>query len=312
MAALARERGLELAAAGVPKTIDNDLGDDRFTLIDHTPGYGSCARYWMRLVRDLDEENRAMAPSECVAVVQAMGRQAGFIPAAARLADPARGMPLVLGLVESGHTLDALEARVHAVLREHGRCMVVVSEGFDVGDLGAARDGFGHIEYGASLQAAAQVVANTLNARGLPVRGQATWQVPGVLQRSTGSFLSVVDADEAYEAGRHAVRLALESGSGWMATLLRDPSPLAAAPGTPYRVRYDRVPLETVANSVRRLPPEWVAPDGWDVTDAYVRYALPLVGPVDEDPPVRPFARLTPVFVEPRCAPYVPVRCRVS
>ncbi|NLF40888.1 6-phosphofructokinase, partial [bacterium] len=91
---LAHERGVELVVTGVPKTIDNDMGDPAFRLIDHTPGYGSCARYWMCITQNADEENRGMAPSECVLVLQAMGRKSGYIPAAARLADPQRDMPL--------------------------------------------------------------------------------------------------------------------------------------------------------------------------------------------------------------------------
>jgi 6-phosphofructokinase 1 len=88
VAALARQRGVELVATGIPKTIDNDLGDEAFELIDHTPGYGSAARYWACVVRDVIEENRSISTSECVSVLQAMGRSSGFIPAAARLADP--------------------------------------------------------------------------------------------------------------------------------------------------------------------------------------------------------------------------------
>ncbi len=88
---LAGERGVELVVTGVPKTIDNDIGDPEFTLIDHTPGYGSAARYWATLVQNVNEENRGMCVSEPVAVLQAMGRKSGFITAAARLGDPGTG-----------------------------------------------------------------------------------------------------------------------------------------------------------------------------------------------------------------------------
>ena len=69
---LAHEQGYELTVMGVPKTIDNDLGDEERTIIDHTPGYGSCARYWAYIIQNIDEENRAMCTSECVSVIQAM------------------------------------------------------------------------------------------------------------------------------------------------------------------------------------------------------------------------------------------------
>ena len=77
-------------AVGVPKTIDNDVGDSEFKLIDHTPGYGSVARYWMHMVQKANEENAGSCPADPVLVMQAMGRKIGFIPAAARLADPDR------------------------------------------------------------------------------------------------------------------------------------------------------------------------------------------------------------------------------
>ena len=110
---LAREKGVELVVTGVPKTIDNDLGDENFTLIDHTPGYGSTARYWAYLIQNINEENKGMCVSECVSVIQAMGRKSGFITAAARLGDPDREMPLQLYMAESNHTLETLAENVN-------------------------------------------------------------------------------------------------------------------------------------------------------------------------------------------------------
>ncbi|MBN2470141.1 MAG: 6-phosphofructokinase, partial [Anaerolineae bacterium] len=173
IATLAQEQGLDLVAVGVPKTIDNDIGDSGFSLIDHTPGYGSVARYWALNIQALNEENAGSAPADPVLVVQAMGRSIGFIPAAARLADPAREMPLLICLAESGLTLPALADRVNDLLRTRGRALVVVSEGFEVGEIGARPDGFGHVEFGASAQTAGQVVINYLNEAGLPVQGAA-------------------------------------------------------------------------------------------------------------------------------------------
>ena len=85
----------------MPKTIDNDVGDSEFKLIDHTPGYGSVAKYWMHMVQNANEEKRGSCPADPVLVMQAMGRKIGFIPAAARLADPDREMPLQIYLAES-------------------------------------------------------------------------------------------------------------------------------------------------------------------------------------------------------------------
>jgi len=304
---LASAKGYDLVVAGIPKTIDNDLGDEEFTLIDHTPGYGSTARYWMSIISDANQENQAISTSECVCVLQAMGRSAGYIPAAARLADPNRRMPLQIYTVESGHNLETLHENVNSQLDRTGRCIVVVSEGFDVGNIGAAYDRFGHIEYGASKQATAQVVANYLNEKGLNARGQASWQVPGVLQRSTSLCLSSVDADEAFTVGRKAVEIAMSEGSGFMATMLRKP-------GKTYQLYYDKVPLENVAVSARQLPKNWLSPDGLDVTDDFIRYAMPLVGeewvkvPLENGRPR--FSRLNIEFEQKKCREYIPLLYR--
>ncbi len=198
---LVHSRGLDTIVVGVPKTIDNDLGDEAFSLIDHTPGYGSAARYWANIVKDVLEENRGMCVSEPVTVLQAMGRSAGFITAAARLADPWREHPLQLYFTESGLGMDELVDNVDRELRRSGRCVVVVGEGFGADADAHARDGFGHIEYGAGATTAAQTVVNRLNGAGILARGNATGQVPGVLQRSNFIYRSVVDVEEAFGVG---------------------------------------------------------------------------------------------------------------
>lgn len=304
---LARERGLELVVAGVPKTIDNDIGDEKFTIIDHTPGYGSAARYWAYLMQNVNEENRGMSVSESVSVLQAMGRKSGYITAAARLGDPNREMPMQLYMAESGHNLESLAENVNKELVRSGRCIVVVNEGFDVGNIGEAHDGFGHIEYGASQSSAAQIVTNYLNKVGLKARGQATGQVPGVIQRSVSMFASRVDLDEAYEVGKKAVEIAMKDGTGWMATILR-------VPGEVYKACFDKVPLETVANSVRFIPKEWITKDGLDVTDDFIRYAMPLIGKewpeIELENGLQRFARLDVKFIDKRLPEYIPQRER--
>lgn len=303
VAQLAAQRGLALVATGVPKTIDNDVGDSDFKLIDHTPGYGSVARYWALNIQNANQENAGSSPADPVLVIQAMGRKIGFIPAAARLADPRREMPLILCLAESGLTLAALADRVNDTLRAHGRALVVVSEGFDVGEIGARQDSFGHTEYGASGMMVGQAVINYLNGVGLPVHGSARANIPGTDQRHAMIYASSVDLEEAYLVGRKAVEIAATAGSGYMATILRQP-------GNLYSVTYDQVPLEQVANSERRFPTAWISADQSDVTDHFVRYARPLIG---HDWPAVPlvdgvqrFARLEPVFADQALPAYVP------
>ena len=307
VAQLAHERGLDLVAVGVPKTIDNDVGDSAFKLIDHTPGYGSVARYWMGVVQNADEENRGSSPADPVLVLQAMGRKIGYIPAAARLADPHRQMPLQIYMAESGIAPEQLCDHVNDQLARDGRCIVVVSEGFDLGGLGESKDAFGHTQFSASKMTVAQKVVNLLNERGLRARGAARGQVPGTDQRMTCAYASIVDLDEAYNVGLKAAEIAASGENGWMATLLRKP-------GLIYNVEYDKVPLEAVANSERTFPAAWLTPDKIDVTDEFVRYARPLLG---EDWPSVPvvggrqrFARLRQTFAPAQLPAYVPQAAR--
>ena len=300
---IAREQGLDLVATGVPKTIDNDVGDSEFKLIDHTPGYGSVARYWACCIQNANEENAGSCPSDPVLVIQMMGRKIGFIPAAARLADPDRQMPLQIYMPESGLSLDELVDNVNDELGRNGRCVVALSEGFDVGDIGARKDSFGHVQFGASDMTAQQAVVSYLNQKGLAARGSARGNVSGTDQRDTAIYASTVDIDEARRVGRHAVEVARADGNGWMSTLLREP-------GDSYAVVYDKVPLEAVANSERAFPAAWLAESKVDVTDDFVRYALPLIGgewpQVPLENGLQRFARLKPVFAERKCPVYTP------
>jgi 6-phosphofructokinase 1 len=303
IASLAQERGLDLVGIGGPKTIDNDVGDSEFQLIDHTPGYGSCAKYWMHAVQYANQENKGSCPADPVLVMQAMGRKIGYIPAAARLADPHREMPLQIYLAESPCSLEQLHHNVNDQLKSDGRCVVVVSEGFDVGDIGERRDSFGHTQFSSSQITVAQIVTNYLNDNGLAVKGNARCNVPGTDQRHSMAYASTVDLDEAYGAGRMAACLAAGGESGNMATILRNK-------GDVYSVSFDKVPLELVANSERTFPKSWITENGFDVTDDFVRYCQPLVGEgMVSLPMVGGRQRLTefePKYAEQKLAVYQP------
>jgi 6-phosphofructokinase 1 len=303
VAQIAHERGLDLVATGVPKTIDNDVGDSEFKLIDHTPGYGSTARYWALNVQNANEENNGSYPADPVLVMQAMGRKIGYIPAAARLADPNREMPLLIFMKESDLTMEDLADKVNDVLKARGRALVVISEGFDVGDIGARKDSFGHTMFSASGTTVEQIVVNYLNEVGLAARGSARGNVPGTDQRHNMIYASTVDMEEAYKVGQKAAQIAADEGSGYMSTLLR-------APGSIYSVTYDKVPLELVANSERSFPSEWIADDGSDVTDDFVAYARPLIGDAWPSIPLiggrQRFARIQPIMADQVLPAYTP------
>jgi len=303
VANMALEEGLELVGVGVSKTIDNDVGDSEFKLIDHTPGYGSVARYWANIVQNINEENMGSSPADPVIVLQAMGRKIGFIPAAARLADVKREMPLQIYLPESGLGLSELTDNVNDELNRSGRVIVVASEGFDVGSLGELKDSFGHTTFSASMFTAQQVIVNHLNKSGIKARGAARGQVSGTDQRDTMIYASVIDLDEAYKIGQNAVTIAVENGSGFMSTLLR-------RPGIIYNVDYDKVPLEKVANSEREFPKEWISKNRIDVTDEFIKYARPLIGEDWVSVPLinglQRFARFKKIFVDKKLPAYTP------
>jgi len=307
VAGAARDAGYELTVVGVPKTIDNDLGDPGMELVDHTPGYGSVARYWAWTIQCLEEENRGSSPADPVLVVQAMGRRVGFVPAAARLADPEREFPLLIFLAECGLSLDEITDSIADTVRKRGRALVVVSEGLGLGELGERRDAFGHAAFSSSRATAAQVLVNHLNDVGLPARGLARGQVPGTEQRDAILYASPVDLDEAYAVGVVAVELAAAGKSGYMVAIRR-------AADTPYRAEYGVIPLAEVAGKDRPFPEKWISETKTDVTDDFVRYARPLLGEDQVSVPVvggrLRFARLKMVFAPKRLPEYIPAAYR--
>jgi 6-phosphofructokinase 1 len=298
---VAKALGMDVVATGVPKTIDNDVGDKERELVDHTPGYGSTAAYWNELIVNGNEENKGSCTSDPVLIWQVMGRKVGYLPAAARLADPERNLPLVIILTEmlenekkadgplsdaEQRALDAenekiaqrnlkfIEDQIAERLKEHGRAMVVMSEGTFLGNLGLSRDAFGHAGYSTGIPVAARLTMQLNSDGGLLERmgipGSARANVPGTDQRGFTMSVSGQDLLEAYESGRHAVKVALEGG-GHMATIQRDRA------SNSYKPIYDMVPLNVVAAVDRSFPQDWVDRNNADVTDGFVDYARPLI-----------------------------------
>jgi 6-phosphofructokinase 1 len=185
-------------------------------------------------------------------------------------------MPLQIYLSERKVTIDQIFENVNKSLKDHGRCMVVVSEGLEIEGLKIpeefiVRDSFGHAMLSSSKITVAQMLTNALNEQKLPVKGAARCNVPGTHQRNDMAYASTVDLEESYYVGQKAALLAAAGEHGYMATILRGDI-------NNYRPVYDKAPLSEVAEKDRHFPSEWISKCGTDVTDEFVKYARPLIG----------------------------------
>lgn len=266
----AEKDGYPLVCFHIPKTIDNDLRS-----CDHTPGFGSAARFVASAVKGDDLDNRALGG---VKIDVVMGRDAGFLTAASALARerPDDG-PHLIYLPEVPFSEDRFVKDVKAAMKKYGRCVIAVSEGIRGKDgvaigakLGSGEvDSHGNVQMsgtGALGDALAQLVKTKAGVK--RVRADTF----GYLQRSFPGVRSRTDAEEAFFAGAAAVRAALESGvtKGTIGILRED--------GRAYRVAYAARPIADAAKETRSLPREFIAKNGHDVTQAFIDYARPLVG----------------------------------
>jgi len=317
---LAKKENLELICTGIPKTIDNDVGgplqaDGTFVVCDHDPGYGSVARNLAINILEANEENKASYTSDPVLIIGVMGRKIGFVPAAARLADLKREIPLLIILPESlskddyQSNLEFITEKVNEKLEKQSRCIVVIGEGVNVGDLGILRDSFGHAQFSASENTVEQALINYLNGTDrkddqgraqsrLIVRGIARSERPGTRQRREIAYVSEIDRDEAYQVGVYAAKIALSGENGFMSTIVRNPD-------LPYKVNYDKILLDTVANSEREFPKKWIASNRVDVIDEFIDWALPLIGGS-----LPRFAKFNEIYISKKCEEYIPVEYR--
>ena len=266
----AEKDGYPLVCFHIPKTIDNDLRS-----CDHTPGFGSAARFVASAVKGDDLDNRALGG---VKIDVVMGRDAGFLTAASALARerPDDG-PHLIYLPEVPFSEDRFVNDVKAAMKKFGRCVIAVSEGIRGKDGVAigAKLGSGEVDSHGNVQmsgtgALGDALARLVKAKAGVKRVRA--DTFGYLQRSFPGVRSRTDAEEAFFAGAAAVRAALESGvtKGTIGILREE--------GRAYRVVYAARPIADAAKETRSLPREFIAKNGHDVTQAFIDYARPLVG----------------------------------
>ena len=270
----AAKEGYPLVCWHVPKTIDNDLRS-----CDHTPGYGSAARFVACALRGDDLDNRALGG---VKIDVIMGRDAGFLTAASALARQREDDgPHLIYLPEVPFSETKFVKDVKAAMKKFGRCVVAVSEGIRGKDgvpigakLGSGeKDSHGNVQM-SGTGALGDSLARLLKEKADVKRVRA--DTFGYLQRSFPGIASDVDRDEAFGAGFIAVAAAVkEAVSG---TTMTGTIAITRKRGRKYGVNYEWRPIADAAKYARSMPREFIAKNGHDVTQAFLDYARPLVG----------------------------------
>ncbi len=260
---LSQSMGYPLQAIHIPKTVDNDL-----PITDCCPGFGSVAKYVAVSTLEASFDVRSMAKTSTkVFVLEVMGRHAGWIAAAGGLVED-HGIPVVLLFPEIVFDEKKFISRVDALVKAHGYCTVVVSEGCHYADgrflaEQGTRDAFGHAQLGGAAPVVANMVKQALGHK-------FHWAVADYLQRAARHIASATDVKQAYELGKKAVQLALQGHNAVMATIDR-------VSDVPYKYKLGMAPLSKVANVEKFMPRNFITKDGFGITDLCKRYLAPLI-----------------------------------
>jgi len=257
---------------GVPKTIDNDLVET-----DHTPGFGSAAKFVATTVREIAIDASVYDNKKSVTIVEIMGRHAGWLTAASALARKFEGdNPVLIYLPEVAFNQEDFLEKVKKALETTPNLVVCVSEGINDGngtficefasDVGV--DTFGH----KMLTGSGKYLENLIKEKlGVKVRSVEL----NVSQRCSSSCLSKTDLDEADHSGAFAVNAALNGETGKMISFVRTNT-------SPYELSFSTADVNIICNQEKAVPLSWITKDGSDVTDEFIRYAVPLIqGSVD-------------------------------
>ena len=268
LAEAAHAAGYELRVIGVPKTIDNDL-----PLTDHSPGYGSAARFVALATAAAGRDTEAMRRTDPVKIVEVMGRHAGWLAAASVLGKTRpEDAPHLVYVPERPVAVEAILAEVARTYQDFGYTVIVLCEnqpdpsGRVLGAEGEPVfvDPFGHAYYESPGLHLARCIQRELGLR-------ARHDKPGSIQRALAATTSSTDRAEAELVGREAVRLALRGQTDQMVTLVRSPGPT-------YVCSVSSAPLAEIANQQKRLPRTYLEPHVSLPSEAFRDYARPLIG----------------------------------
>ena len=268
--------GSDIRFMGVPKTIDNDL-----MVTDHTPGYGSAAKYIGVVMKEIIRDATVYG-TKYVTIVEIMGRNAGWLTAAASLAkgEDCEGVDMIC-LPEVPFNVDRFVEKVERMQKEKPSIVIAVSEGVkladgryvcELADDVHAVDAFGH----KALTGTARFLANTV-ARRLDTKTRCIEL--STLQRCAGHLTSRTDITEAYQVGGAAAKAAFEGITGQMVALKR-------ISNNPYQCTTELHPISEVANLEKKVPLSWMNENHTQMTEEFLNYARPLIQ-----------AELTPLYI---------------
>lgn len=262
----AAQIGSDIRVIGEPKTIDNDL-----VLTDHTPGFGSAARYVATTVREIVTDANVYE-TQSVTIVEIMGRHAGWLTAAGVLARKHKlDNPMLIYLPETAFDVEAFLSKVQDCLAKNPNVIVCVSEGIHDAngtficelDNQVGVDSFGH----KMLAGCGKYLENLVKERlGIKARSVEL----NVSQRCSSSMMSAADQKEAIGAGEFGVRQALKGITGKMVSYVRQND-------LPYQITYGLEDVNEICNKEKTVPSEWITDDGSNLTEDFIRYALPLI-----------------------------------
>ena len=264
----AKKVGSDIRVIGEPKTIDNDL-----VLTDHTPGFGSAARYVASTVREITIDANVYE-KKSVTIIEIMGRHAGWLTAASALARKYTGdNPLLIYLPETAFDQEEFLKAVENSFEKNCNVIVCVSEGIhdDKGtficeyDNSVGTDTFGHKMLAGCGKYLENLVRNRLGVKARSVE-------LNVSQRCSASMMSATDQQEAIKAGEFGVQAALNGETGKMISFIRKET----SDGT-YIMECGLEDVNAICNEEKTVPSEWITEDGSDVTEAFINYARPLI-----------------------------------
>lgn len=263
----AEKTGSDIRFMGIPKTIDNDL-----VRTDHTPGFGSAAKYVASTVREIAVDASVYDNKKSVTIVEIMGRHAGWLTAASVLARKFEGdNPVLIYLPETAFDPERFIADVNEALEKVSNLVVCISEGINDGngtficelasDVGV--DNFGH----KMLTGSGKYLENLVKEKiGVKVRSIEL----NVCQRCSSAMLSATDQKEAIASGAYGVKCAIEGETGKMIGFSR----LA---GEDYKIDYVAEDVNLICNQEKTVPLEWITGNGSDIGQEFIDYALPLI-----------------------------------